>query len=328
MRLRRGLLRLELPRQALTPWRRRDAVGPLIAALLVALLSSWPWLVEPSLRPGVPAPFTVRAPKTATVVDSDALEQRRSQLGPRTHVQVVDPRINRELEQRLERQLQAIQRLASTNQEQVAPLDLSPEERDWLAAQSPAVLRDWEDNLRQAQRRMLQQGLVSSVAHRQLEQAAQLQLDNILEPGRSLGSRVVASSLQGRSNLRIDAALSQRLIEDLLTQQGIPTIKVREGELITRQGEPISNQAYAVLDYFGLVNRRPLIGAWLLHAGEALAACAVLVLLLRQNRASLEPRQALLALGLLLIVQGFKLWLGAAASPLALLVPALRRLAG
>jgi hypothetical protein len=103
----------------------------------------------------------------ATVVDSDALEQRRSQLGPRTHVQVVDPRINRELEQGLERQLQAIQTLASTNQEQVAPLDLSPEERDWLAGQSPAVLRDWENDLRQAQRRMLQQGLVSSVAHRQ-----------------------------------------------------------------------------------------------------------------------------------------------------------------
>ncbi len=168
MRLRRGLLRLELPRQALTPWRRRDGLAVLLIALLVALLSSWPWLVEPSLRPGVPAPFTVRAPKMATVVDSDALEQRRSQLGPRTHVQVVDPRINRELEQRLERQLQAIQRLASTNQEQVAPLDLSPEERDWLAGQSPAVLRAWEDDLRQAQRRMLQQGLVSSVAHSQL----------------------------------------------------------------------------------------------------------------------------------------------------------------
>ena len=322
MRLWRRLLRVEMPRQAVAPWRRRDWFGVVLAALLVAMVSSWPWLVEPSLRPGVPAPFTVRAPQAATVVDSDALEQRRSQLGPRTHVQVVDPRINRELEQRLERQLQAIQQLASTDQEQVAPLDLSPEERDWLANLPPARLTTWENNLRQAHQRMLQQGLVSSVAHRQLERAAELQLDELQEPGRSLGGRVVASSLQGRSNLRIDATLSQRLIEDLLTQQGIPTIKVREGELITRQGQPISNQSYAVLDYFGLVNRRPLIGAWLLHAGEALAACGVMVLLLRQHRASLEPRQALLALGLLLLVQSFKLWLGAAASPLALLVPA------
>ena len=294
----------------------------LLACLLVALLSSWPWLVEPSLRPGVPAPFTVRAPKAATVVDSNALEQRRSQLGPRTHVQVVDPRINRELEQRLSRQLQAIQRLATGGQDLVAPLSLSPEERDWLAQRSPRQLEFWGQDLHQAQRRMLQQGVVGSVAERQLEQAAQLQLEALDEPGRSLGSRVVASSLQGRTNLRIDAALSQRLIEELLTQQGIPTIQVRKGELITRQGEAISTQSYAVLDYFGLVNRRPLVGAWLLHFSEALAACGVLVLLIRRRRPSLEQRQALMALGLLLVVQVCKLWLASAASPLALLVPA------
>jgi putative nucleotidyltransferase with HDIG domain len=97
---------------------------------------------------------------------------------------------------------------------------------------------------------------------------------------------------------------------------------VRKDELITRQGQPISAQSYAVLDYFGLVNRRPLVGAWLGHLCEALAACGVLLLLSRRSRPSLEPRQALLALGLLLLVQGFKLWLGSAASPLALLVPA------
>ena len=145
------LWRQERPRQALAPWRRRDTSTVLVACLLVALLSSWPWLVEPSLRPGVPAPFTVRAPKAATVVDSDALEQRRSQLGPRTHVQVVDPRINRELEQRLTRQLQAIERLANTGQEQVAPLALSPEERDWLMQLSRRRLAQWKDDLRYRQ---------------------------------------------------------------------------------------------------------------------------------------------------------------------------------
>jgi len=316
------LWRQERPRQALSPWRRRDTSTVLVGCLLVALLSSWPWLVEPSLRPGVPAPFTVRAPKAATVVDSDALEQRRSQLGPRTHVQVVDPRINRELEQRLNRQLQAIERLANTGEEQVAPLALSPEERDWLLQLSRRRLARWEDTLRQAQRRMLGQGLIGSVAQRQLEQAAALQLEPMPQPGLGLGARVLAASLQGRTNLRIDPALSQRLIEELLTQQGIPTIHVRKGEWITRQGQPISEQSYAVLDYFGLVNRRPLVGAWLGHLCEALAACSVLLLVIRRSRPSLEPRQALLALGLLLLVQGFKLWLGSAASPLALLVPA------
>ena len=292
-----------------------------LVCLLVALLSSWPWLVEPSLRPGVPAPFTARAPKSATVVDSDALEQRRSQLGPRSHVQVADPRINKELEERLERQLMAITRLTGTQADRVAPLELKPIERQWLSDLPGSELSQWQQQLSQAQGRMLQQGIVGSVARQQLEQAALLQLESLPEPGRRIGARLLAGNLQGRSNLRIDAALTQRLIEDLLTQQGIPTINVRQGELITRQGESISPQAYAVLDYFGLVNRRPLVGAWLLHGSEALAACGVMVLLIRRYRASLEPRQALLALGLLLLVQGFKLWLGGAASPLALLVP-------
>ena len=320
-RLWRLLLRLEMPRQALTSWTSSATAGVVLLSLLVALVSSWPWLVEPSLRPGIPAPFTVRAPKAATVVDSEALEQRRSQLGLRTHVQVVDDRLSRELEQRLERQLKAITRLAESDQVQVAPINVSPEERTWLSSLSPRALQRWEDDLRLAQKRMLNQGVVGSVARLQLVKAAAFQLEGTPEPGRDLGARVVASSLQGHSNLRIDAALSQRMLEDLLTQQGIPTVAVSKGELITRQGEPISNQSYAVLDYFGLVNRRPLIGAWFIHFAEALAGVMVMLLLIRSRRVSLEARQALLALGLLALVQGLKLWLGAAASPLALLVP-------
>jgi membrane-associated HD superfamily phosphohydrolase len=293
----------------------------LLACVLVALVSSWPWLVEPSLRPGIPAPFTARAPKAARVVDSDALEQRRSQLGPRTHVQVVDPRLNQELQQRLERQLREINQIAAAPLRRVTPLELSPVERRWLTECTPEELAQWQQQLRLVQRRMLHQGLVTNVAERQLQQAAALQLEGEPDLDRSLGSRLIASSLHGGSNLRIDAALSLQLIEDLLTQQGIPTINVRPGDVITRQGEAISPQAFAVLDYFGLVNRRPLVGAWLGHFSEALAACIVMLLLTRRWRPSLEPRQALLALAMLLVVQGCKLWFGGAAIPLALLVP-------
>ena len=76
-----------------------------------------------------------------------------------------------------------------------------------------------------------------------------------------------------------------------------------------------------MLDYFGMVNRRPLLWAWMGHSIEALAGCVVMVLIMRRWRCSLEPRHALLALAMLAVVQGFKLWLGNAASPLALLVP-------
>ncbi len=317
----RQLLRWESPRQALCGWRRRDRFAVLLVCLLVALLSSWPWLVEPSLRPGIPAPVSKRAPKAATVIDSEALEQRRSQLGTRTQVQVVDPAANQELQERLERQLQELEQVARSPQARVAPLSLTPAEKAWLVRRTPQELNAWKLALRMAQQRMLSQGVVGSVAQRQLEQAASLQLSGLGEPSLSLGSRLLAVNLQGRTNLRIDARMSQRLIEDLLSQQGIPRIVVKKGDLITRQGEPISPQAYNVLDYFGMVDRRPLVRAWLGHVLEALAGCLVMILIIRRWRCGLEPRHALLVLGMLLLVQGCKLWLGNTASPLALLVP-------
>ena len=99
----RQLLRLERPRQALVRWRAAGMAAVFLSCLVVALVSSWPWLVEPSLRPGLPAPFTVRAPRDSRVIDSAALERRRSQMGPRSQVQIVDPSANRILQEDLER---------------------------------------------------------------------------------------------------------------------------------------------------------------------------------------------------------------------------------
>jgi cyclic-di-AMP phosphodiesterase PgpH len=317
----RQLLRLERPRQALVVWRPGGQVAALLACLLVALLSSWPWLVEPSLRPGLPAPFTARAPRDASVVDSTALEQRRSQMMPRTEVQVVDQHASQALQTQLDRRLQQVQELVGNGPQRLDPLHLTTVERRWLRGLSPAELVAWERAVRQAQLRMLSQGIVASVADDPLLLAASLQLEDQAPPGRSLGSRLIAGTLQGRTNLRSDAFLSQQRIEDLVSRQGLPSLSVRKGDLITRQGEPVSPQAFDVLDYFGLINRRPRPMPWLIHFSEALAACGVMLLVMRRWRASLEPRQALLALAMLLVVQGCKLWLGAHASPLALLVP-------
>ncbi len=317
----RRLLRQERPCQALCSWGRLDWAAILLACALVAVISSWPWLVEPSLRPGIAAPISVSAPEDATVINSEALEQRRSQLGTRTHVQVVDLEANQMLQERLERQLQELDQVSRSSQTRVGPLNLSPQEQAWLVGREAKDLNSWKLALRKAQQRMLSQGIVGNLAKRQLEQAARLQLSPMEEPGLSLGARLLATNLQGRTNLRTDPLMSQQLIEELLNQQGIPRIVVKKGDLIARQGEPISPQAYDVLDYFGLVNRRPLLWAWMGYFIEALAGCVVMVLILRRWRCSLEPRHALLALAMLAVVQGFKLWLGNAASPLALLVP-------
>ena len=317
----RQLLRRERPRQLPLVWRPQDTFSVLLVGVLVALLSSWPWLVEPSISPGSPAPFTARAPKAATVVDSTALEERRLQLLPRTTVQVVDPPSSLALQRRLDANLSQLQQQIESGPQQVGPLLLTPAELRWLQGLGPAALTRWERDLRQAQLRMLSQGLSGALAEGQLLAAASLQLETLPPLERNLGARLLTRSLLGQSNLRADPALSQRRIEALITQQGIPTIAVREGDLITRQGEAVSPQAFDVLDYFGLVNRRPRPLLWLGVFVEGLATTAAMVLLMRRWRACLEPRQALLALGSLLAVQGVGLWLGPLASPLVLLVP-------
>ena len=317
----RQLLRTERPRHRPALWRNRDIAAVLLLCTVVSLMASWPWLVEPNLKAGMPAPFTARAPKAARVIDSTALEERREQMLHRTTVQVVDQQLSSGLMRELEAKLQTVAQLAAQTPTQVQAISLSPREREWLQGLSPLALTQWEHEVLQAQRRMLSQGLASSVAEGQLLQAANLQLDNLPSPGRELGARLLINSLAGHSNLRSDPALSQRRIEALITQQGIPTIAINAGDWITRQGEAITPQAFDVLDYFGLVNRRPRPMAWLAQFVQAMAVCGVMVAALRRWRPSLEPRQTLLALGALVVVGGFNLWLGALASPLVLLVP-------
>ncbi|MEB3307852.1 MAG: HDIG domain-containing protein [Cyanobacteriota bacterium] len=317
----RRALRLERPRSAPSSWPAGGVAGVLIGCVLVAFMASWPWLVEPNLQPGTAAPFTVRAPKDARVMDSEALERRRQELLPRTTVQVVDDEASQSIQQQLEANLRRLEQLASGGDRQVEPILLSSKEARWLGSLTPEQLTRWERDLRQAQLRMLSQGLSGGVAEGQLLEAATLQLEGQPPQARSLGARLISDSLLGQTNLRADPALTQRRIEELITQQGIPTLRVSKGELIVRQGEPISQQAFDVLDYFGLVNRRPRPLPWAGHFLEALAAAGILVLLQRRWKPCLESRQAMLGLAMLLAVQAARLWLGPLASPPVLLVP-------
>jgi len=291
----------------------------------VAMASSLPWLVEPNLQPGDLAPFDARAPKAALVRDSTALEQRRSTLVARSVVQVIDADQTRELMLRVERQLSQLQQITdSGSSARVGPVNLTADEQEWLKQRTDQQRLAWDNKVRKTAERMLSQGLVSSLAVEQLRQASAMQLDTNLmelESARSVAVKLLVSSLQGSSNLRTDPNLSKQLIEEQLTKQGIPTIEVRKGDLITRKGEPINPQAFDVLDHFGLVRRqaRPVI--WLGRFTEALAACGVMLLVMRRERPGLEVRQALLALCLLLLVQIAKLWFQNTVSPLAVLVP-------
>ena len=289
------------------------------------MASSLPWLIKPDLQPGAIAPFDAIAPKDVLVQDSTALEQQRSSLVAQSVVQVIDPAQTKLLRQRLEQQLIQLQQVAmSGSAARVGPVNMSRAEQQWLSQRTAQEHLDWDSAVRQAATRMLSQGLVSNLAVTQLRQAAKVQLGQaeITNPAaRSLATKVLASTLRGSSNLRTDPNLSKQLIEEQLTKQVIPTIEVRKGDLITRKGEPISNQAYDVLDYFGRVRREPQPGIWFQHFIEALAACGVMVLVMRRERPYLEVRHALLAVGILFLVQLAKLWFQGSVSPLAVLVP-------
>ena len=293
--------------------------------LAVAVASSLPWLIKPDLQPGAIAPFDAIAPKDVLVQDSTALEQQRSSLVAQSVVQVIDPEQTTLLRQRLEQQLIQLQQVAmSGSAARVGPVNMSRAEQQWLSQRTAQEHLDWDSAVRQAANRMLSQGLVSNLAVNQLFQAAKVQLGQaaITNPAaRSLATKVLASTLRGSSNLRTDPNLSKKLIEEQLTKQVIPTIEVRKGDLITRKGEPISNQAYDVLDHFGKVRREPQPGIWFQHFIESLAACGVMVLVMRRERPCLEVRHAVLAVGILFLVQVAKLWFQGSVSPLAVLVP-------
>ena len=289
------------------------------------MASSLPWLVKPDLQPGAIAPFDAIAPKDVLVQDSTALEQQRSSLVAQSVVQVIDPEQTKLLRQRLEQQLSQLQQVATSGSAaRVGPVNMSRAEQQWLTQRTAQEHLAWDSAVRQAANRMLSQGLVSNLAVNQLRQASKVQLGQaaITNPAaRSLATKVLASTLRGSSNLRTDPNLSKQLIEEQLTKQVIPTIEVRKGDLITRKGEPISPQAYDVLDHFGRVRREPQPGIWFQHFIEALAACGVMVLVMRRERPYLEVRHAVLAVGILFLVQVAKLWFQGSVSPLAVLVP-------
>ena len=244
---------------------------------------------------------------------------------PNTFVQVVDEQQSSLLKLRLERHLAELERVArSQNIDRIGPVNLTTDEQRWLEKRSQNDRKNWDMAIRRAVDRMLSQGLVNTLAIEQLRKASSLQLEALGPenvPARTLGSKIATTTLQGASNLQTDPLRSQRLIEELITKQGIPSIEVKAGDLITRKGEPISSQAYDVLDFFGLINRSPKLGIWLLRFTEALASCGVMLLVMKRERPCLEASHGFLAIGLLLISQFSKIWFGAAVSPLAVIVP-------
>ena len=295
----------------------------ILAALLVGILSSWPLLREPVLAVGAIAEQDYRAPASAQVVDRAALQARRSDLGLRTVVHVIDGQQNLLLMKALEQGLADLERSIGTDDLAVPPVDLSTEELEDQQQLQGDDRRAWEQEVRQAQQRMLAQGLVASVSEQSLRSAAQQQLFALsaAELEQQVGVKLLVRSLLGTTNLRADPDLTRKLTEELLNQNA-EVIEVKTGDLIVRRGEQISSRQFDVLDYFDFVPRRLQLETWAWRFGEAVLGSWLVVQVARRWTPRLQPHHGLVLLLTMALVQGVKLWLRAAISPLAVLVPA------
>ncbi len=321
----RTWLRSESPRRWVLPWSTPNKGGIILLCLLVAITSSWQYLIEPELKVGLQAPYEAIAPGNALIEDTKAINQKKSNLAQKTFIQVIDQKENENLKNNLSKKLNNINTLTierdSLKLNEIKPTN---KEQKWIKSISKLERDGWETNIKNTADKMLAQGIINSLSLDQLSKASSLQLLNLgdkTNPARTLGGKILTSTFYGASNLKIDQTKSQLLLEKLVRKQSVPKIKVNKGDLITRKGEIITAQSLDALKHFGMISRRPQPFVWLGKFLEAITSCLVLVIIMRREKPCLQPRHAFLSLGLLLITQASKVWFGSAVSPLAVIVP-------
>jgi hypothetical protein len=166
--------------------------------------------------------------------------------------------------------------------------------------------KDWKTVQRQVSLtldQMLLQGIAAGVPIEQLELAADSQLANsVPTAGQSLARELVVAVLQ--PNLIKDPDKTRAKAEAAAEQVPEVTVAVQGGDVIVRQGEEIDQQAFVLLDYFGLSQRRlnvwGLIGFGVLVAGGV----AIFLMVERTVRPGLRSQDHWLIVCMLLGVSG------------------------
>ena len=295
-----------------------------MVCLLVAIFSSYKLLAVPDLKPGDIAQFNEIAPKDATIIDTQALIKKKKGLKD-SFVQVIDKNQSNNLEKIVLKKIKKLRSLKDLNLE-VGINEINPtnSEKIWLINSSESEWETWKEEIKKASKKMLSQGIINTLALDQLSEASSIQLTDLGEknsPNRSLGTKILSSSFFQKSNLKVDTLKTNKLLENLINQDGINTIKVKEGSLISKKGEPISSQEFDILEHFNKVSRSPRPLKWLIAFLEAMGSCGLLLMIMRREKPRLQPRHGLLSLTLLLVVQLTKDWLGPLASPMQLILP-------
>ncbi len=295
-----------------------------MVCILVAIFSSYKFLAVPDLKPGDIAPFNEIAPKDAIVIDTQALKEKKKGL-KESFVQVIDINQSETLENTVIKQIKQLRAFKYNNFEiDINKINLTNLEREWLVSASDNEWKIWEEEIEEASRKMLSQGIINTLALDQLKQASSLQLIDLGtkdSPNRSLGAKILSRSFHQKSNLKVDLVKTNLLLENLINQEGLNTIKVKKDSIITKKGQLISSQEFDILEHFNKVSRSPRLLKWLITFSESLGCCGILLMIMRREKPRLKARHGLLSLTLLFVVQLAKDWLGPIASPLQLILP-------
>jgi len=295
-----------------------------MVCLLVAIFSSYKLLAVPDLKPGDIAPFNEIAPIDATVIDTQALKEKRKVL-KENFVQVIDKNQSDNLERIVVKKINQLRTSEDPSLEVgLNNINLTNLEQQWIIKASESEWKTWEKEITKTSKKMLSQGIINTLAFDQLNEASSQQLIDLgirNSPKRSLGAKILSTTFYQKSNLKIDTLRTNILLEDLIKKEDIKKITVKKGNIITKKGQPISTQEFDVLEHFNKVSRSPRPLKWLITFSEALGCCGLLLMIMRREKPRLQARHGLLSLTLLFVVQLTKDWLGPLASPLQLILP-------
>ncbi len=311
------------PRRPILQWPTADKLVLLIVCLLIAIISSYKLLAVQDLKPGDIAPFNETAPKNAIVIDKQAINEKKIDLEG-DFVQVIDKKQSENLNKLIIENINNLSLKNNKYENFPGGIKLTNREKEWLIKATEIDRKSMKEEIKEATKKMLSQGIIKTLALDQLNEAALQQLTKLGEkdtPKRSIGSKLIANTLHRKSNLKVDAIKTSQLQEELIRKEDKHKIIVKKGEIIASKGVPITPQAFDILEHFNKVKRSPRPLKWFLTFTESLGSCGLLLLIMRREQPRLKAKHGLLSLTLLLIVQITKDWLGATASPLQLILP-------
>lgn len=154
---------------------------------------------------------------------------------------------------------------------------------------SDVVWQKTEVGINRVAQRMLAQGIAQGLPHEVLQEGIHSQLQGeVPSETQLLATQILNTVLQ--PNLVRDA-LGTRQLAELAAQKVKPVIvKVQQGDIIVKQGDTITQDAFVVLDYFGLSRRQVNWRGLIFFVGSVTIGVGIVILVEKKFHSGLRRR--------------------------------------